>query len=200
MRGPGLVGYEPSAVRWSGDSQRVYFHWKQASDPLLKDMDTYVVNRDGSGLRRLSEQDAHAAPPEFGASSPDKRATIYVRDGDVFIDNGDTGRTRQITRRVMSNRILTLFATETQSPSPGGTIYLSSSSTPDTWSKCPIFDPPEPRRPRSPREPIARSSLRKRRRTCWKWSASVKRSTRKKRLDENGSTHANPSLSRPGSR
>lgn len=31
MRGPGLVGYEPSQARWSGDSGRIYFQWKQAS-------------------------------------------------------------------------------------------------------------------------------------------------------------------------
>ena len=32
MRGSGLVGYEPAQVRWSGDSQRIYFQWKQATD------------------------------------------------------------------------------------------------------------------------------------------------------------------------
>src|SRR5687768_3260780 len=33
MRGPGLVGNEPRAVHWSPDSQRIYFQWKQASEP-----------------------------------------------------------------------------------------------------------------------------------------------------------------------
>ena len=50
MRGPGLYGYEPAGVRWSGDSQHIYFQWKQASDPIDRPMDTYVVGRDGSGL------------------------------------------------------------------------------------------------------------------------------------------------------
>src|SRR5215471_18554793 len=30
MRGPRLVGYPPSGVYWSQDSQHVYFRWKQA--------------------------------------------------------------------------------------------------------------------------------------------------------------------------
>src|SRR5581483_2113070 len=30
MRGPGLVGYEPAQVRWSGDSRQIFFQWKQA--------------------------------------------------------------------------------------------------------------------------------------------------------------------------
>src|SRR5580693_50783 len=67
MRGPGLYGYEPTGVRWSGDSQRIYFQWKQASDPREKPVDTYVVNRDGSGLRKLSEDDAKLAPPASGS-------------------------------------------------------------------------------------------------------------------------------------
>jgi len=32
MRGSALVGFEPSQVRWSGDSERIYFQWKQAGD------------------------------------------------------------------------------------------------------------------------------------------------------------------------
>src|ERR1700724_3725567 len=45
MRGPGLYGYEPSQVRWSGDGDRIYFQWKQASDPRIQPPDTYVVGR-----------------------------------------------------------------------------------------------------------------------------------------------------------
>ena len=54
MRGPGLVGYEPAQVRWSGDSRQIYFQWKQPAQKEDEPMDTYVVNRDGSGLRKLS--------------------------------------------------------------------------------------------------------------------------------------------------
>ncbi|MDQ2946482.1 MAG: hypothetical protein M3Y27_11155, partial [Acidobacteriota bacterium] len=71
MRGPGLVGYEPAQVRWSGDGERVYFEWKQASEPESKDMDTYVVNRDGTGLRKLTEQEERQAPPPAGDTTAD---------------------------------------------------------------------------------------------------------------------------------
>ena len=66
MRGPRLVGYPPSGVYWSQDSQRVYFRWKQADEPRLKEMSLYVVNRDGSGLRRLTDEEAKQAPPANG--------------------------------------------------------------------------------------------------------------------------------------
>src|SRR3974377_2110350 len=77
MRGPELVGYEPSAPRWSGDSEKICFEWKQASDPILKPMDTYEVRRDGSGLRKLSEDEARLAPPASGDESKDKTRTVF---------------------------------------------------------------------------------------------------------------------------
>ncbi len=100
MRGPGLVGYEPSEVRWSGDSERIYFRWKQAADPLHAPMDTYVVNRDGSGLKKLSDQEAESAPPppDLGDTTLDHRSTVYARKGDVFVYDSGNGETRRITR------------------------------------------------------------------------------------------------------
>src|SRR5689334_12702192 len=72
MRGPRLVGYPPAGAYWSQDSQRVYFRWKQADEPRLKETSLYVVNRDGTGLRRLNDDEARQAPPANGELSKDK--------------------------------------------------------------------------------------------------------------------------------
>ncbi len=96
MRGPGLYGYEPNFVRWSPDGQKVYFQWKQASDPVLKPLDTYVVDRDGTGLRKLSEEEVRLAPPVNGSHTRDKKKLVYTFDGDLFLIDG--GTTRQLTK------------------------------------------------------------------------------------------------------
>jgi len=99
MRGPGLVGYEPAQVRWSHDSSRVYFQWKQAGDKLEAPPDTYVVNRDGNDLRKLTDREAKDAPPTFGAdTSADRRLTVYAREGDIFLYDNTSGKTTQITK------------------------------------------------------------------------------------------------------
>src|SRR6476646_3656510 len=85
MRGPRLVGYPPGGVYWSQDSQKVYFRWKQADEPRLKEMSLYVVNRDGSGLRRLTEEEARLAPPANGELSKDKTKTLFAEDGNIFL-------------------------------------------------------------------------------------------------------------------
>jgi dipeptidyl aminopeptidase/acylaminoacyl peptidase len=97
MRGPELVGYPPSDVRWSRDSRRVYFRWKQPQDVRWRQADLYVVNRDGSGLRKLSEEEARHASPDAGELSRDKKFTVFVEDGDIFLYDHDQGERRQLT-------------------------------------------------------------------------------------------------------
>ncbi len=100
MRGPRLVGYPPTGVYWSQDSQRVYFRWKQADELRLKEASLYVVNRDGSGLRRLTDDEAKQAPPANGELSKDKTMTVFTDEGDIFIYDHAKNARRQITRTV----------------------------------------------------------------------------------------------------
>ncbi len=54
--------------------------------------------RDGSGLRKLSDDEAKLAPPAAGDSTRDKKRTVYSRDGDIFLYDAADGTTRQITK------------------------------------------------------------------------------------------------------
>ena len=110
MRGPRLVGYAPANVYWSQDSQRVYFRWKQADEPRLKEPSLYIVNRDGTGLKRLTDEEARQAPPANGELSRDKTLTVFTEEGDVFIYDHAKGVRRQVTRttEVESNAHFTM--------------------------------------------------------------------------------------------
>jgi dipeptidyl aminopeptidase/acylaminoacyl peptidase len=98
MRGPALVGYEPAQVRWSFDNQRIYFHWKQPADKPEAPFDTYVVNRNGSELHKLTDREAALAPPVAGDTSKDRRLTVYAREGNLFVYDNTSGKTQQLTR------------------------------------------------------------------------------------------------------
>src|SRR5262252_2680653 len=100
MRGPDLVGYEPTRVYWSQDSQRVYFRWKRAGEARLKEPDLYVVNRDGGGLRKFTEDEAKQAPPLAGDLSKDKTMTVFAEEGDIFIYDHVKRERRQITSTI----------------------------------------------------------------------------------------------------
>src|SRR5688572_3366093 len=59
MRGPKLVGYPQTGLRWSGDSARLYFEWRRPADD---EASTWVVGRDGRDLRKLSDEERRSAP------------------------------------------------------------------------------------------------------------------------------------------
>ena len=89
MRGQGLAGWSPRAVRWSPDGKSVFFEWKQYGDAVEEDYDTYVVGRDGKGLRKLTDEEAKNAPPERGSVwARDRRRAVFTDDGDVFLWDG----------------------------------------------------------------------------------------------------------------
>ena len=98
MQGPHLVGYEPAQIRWSGDSSKIYFQWKKAADSVNAPMDTYVVGRDGSGLKKLSDEEARETPPAAVETNDDRTLSMYSESGDIVIIENATGKRRQVTK------------------------------------------------------------------------------------------------------
>lgn len=98
MRGPNLYGWEPTSVRWAGDNQRIFFQWKRWDDALEKDLDTYVVQRDGSGLKKLNEDEAKLAPPVTGDWNRSRTQRVYAQGGDLWVYDYATDQARRLTR------------------------------------------------------------------------------------------------------
>src|ERR1039458_5813941 len=98
MRGPELVGFEPTAVRWSHDSAHVYFQWKQYTDKDAAPMDTYTANSDGTAPSKLSDEELKQMPPAGGDTTHDKRLTVYSSSGDLYLFDNTTGKIQQLTK------------------------------------------------------------------------------------------------------
>ncbi len=95
MRGPELVGYPPSGLRWSGDSTELYFEWRR---PGEDEAATWVVGREGGAPRRLSDADRLTVPLVNGQWSADRRRVLGIDRGDVVIID-TVARTRlEVTR------------------------------------------------------------------------------------------------------
>ena len=95
MRGPSLVGYPPTGLRWSGDGTRLYFEW-QARDE--DETATWVVAADGSGLRRLSDEDRKLAPPVSGQWDRARRRVLAAARGDIALLDTVAGTRTELTR------------------------------------------------------------------------------------------------------
>ena len=98
MKGPQFAGYEPRDLRWAPDGQHLFFRWKQYSEPIEKDFDTYVVGRDGKGLRKLSDDEAKDAPPVRAFWSRDRKRAVSIDDGDVVLY--ENNRHRKLTNTI----------------------------------------------------------------------------------------------------
>jgi dipeptidyl aminopeptidase/acylaminoacyl peptidase len=95
MRGPALVGYPPTGLRWSGDGTRLFFEW-QARDE--DEVATWVVGADGTGLRRLSEDERLEAPPVSGTWDRAHRRVLGTWRGDIAVIDTVAARRTAITR------------------------------------------------------------------------------------------------------
>lgn len=96
MRGPGLVGQAPRNLRWSADGSQLGFQWAKPDGKDEPRYQSYIVNRDGTGLKlgSLPAEGPRTVPPppvvgEF---------TTYETGGDLFIKNRKTEEATQITK------------------------------------------------------------------------------------------------------
>src|SRR5262245_14926782 len=97
MRGPKLVGYPPTGLRWSGDSSRLYFEWRRPGDDEAA---TWVVARDAGEPKKLSDVDRRGAPPVNGAWDKAHRRVLFVDQGDIVLLDSVSGARRQVTRTI----------------------------------------------------------------------------------------------------
>ncbi|HEX3704101.1 MAG TPA: S9 family peptidase [Vicinamibacterales bacterium] len=95
MRGPKLVGYPQTGLRWSGDSARLYFEWRRPQD---EESATWVVGRDGHDLRQLTDDERRSAPPANGVWDEAHRRVLFVDEGDIALVDSMAGTRRTITR------------------------------------------------------------------------------------------------------
>ena len=95
MRGPDLVGYPPTGLRWSADSQKLFFEWRKPGETQAS---TFLVDRDGGNLRKLSDDEVKSTPAANGRWDKAHRRILFVDGGDVVLVDSGRGARRQITR------------------------------------------------------------------------------------------------------
>jgi dipeptidyl aminopeptidase/acylaminoacyl peptidase len=96
MRGPALVGYPPSGLRWSADSAELYFEWRR---PGEDEASTWSVRRDGGEPRKLGDDERLLVPPAAGGQWDEpRRRILFVEGGDVVLLDAATRIRQRITR------------------------------------------------------------------------------------------------------
>ncbi len=104
MRGPEIVGEDPVGVRWSDDSEWIYFRWRPAGEPWHEERDTWRVPAAGGEPERLDEETADSLAVLFAAGdlSRDRRWRVSAVRGDLWLVDRSTMEVRRLTETAAS--------------------------------------------------------------------------------------------------
>jgi dipeptidyl aminopeptidase/acylaminoacyl peptidase len=103
MRGPEVVGREPSNIRWTADGRWVYFDWLPPGSPWQAPLEPYRVRAErGAKPERMARAHMDTAGPllALGSRSPDRRHRAVAHDGDLYLVDVRAGRARRLTETV----------------------------------------------------------------------------------------------------
>lgn len=92
MRSPSWIGREPSGVRWSDNSKKIYFNWNpHGSQDTLYSITTTNLTPQLVGI------DEHKGLPGFDAHLNKKNTLkVYAKNGDIFLEDIKTGITTKL--------------------------------------------------------------------------------------------------------
>jgi len=110
MRGPELVGTEPSAVQWAVDGSRLYFRWKK---PAEKAAELYMLAKPDWAPRKITAEEMAKLPPAaaeggrlaggfggfggFGGGvrfDRERKRGLVVQGGEISLLDVATGKTK----------------------------------------------------------------------------------------------------------
>ncbi len=96
MSGTKLVGNAPTAVRFLPDSSKIVFSWQKPGEDRAS---TYIVNRDGTGLKPLSAEEARALPTSpTGRFDRARKRLLVAEGGNIVIHDAASGARRQLMK------------------------------------------------------------------------------------------------------
>ncbi|HET55461.1 MAG TPA: S9 family peptidase, partial [Ignavibacteria bacterium] len=94
MQDPKWTGEISSTIWWSEDGKQVYFKWNPGDAEAES---TYVVNRDGNGLRKLTLEERKNLIPKKGEYNKDRTKKVYLKESDIFLLDIPSMNIQQIT-------------------------------------------------------------------------------------------------------
>lgn len=92
---PSITGTSPSSPAWSPDSQQLAFLWNDSAMPRRE---IWRVEKDGNGLRRLTDESEGRSGVSQFVWTPSGDALIYVRGGEIWRVAASGGAGERLTK------------------------------------------------------------------------------------------------------
>ncbi|MCC6907640.1 MAG: S9 family peptidase [Phycisphaerales bacterium] len=95
MSDPDWIGNAPENEYWADDSQSIYYSRKR---PGSDERDLLQIDRTGSVLRTVSDEEMPFIDTRGGSYSSDYSWKVYTRGGNLFVKDFADGKVTQLTR------------------------------------------------------------------------------------------------------
>lgn len=96
MRDPKWMGTSPSRVSWSQDGQYLYFYWNP--DNAISDSIYYITLTNHKPVKASVLQKQQLLTPDSVTWNTARTAYAYAKDGDIFITDVKSGKTKRIVQ------------------------------------------------------------------------------------------------------
>lgn len=94
MQDPKWTGEVSSTIWWSEDGKQIYFKWNPGD---AKAESTYVANKDGTGLRKLTLEERKNLIPDQGVYNKAKTKKVYTKNNDIYLVDISSMEISQLT-------------------------------------------------------------------------------------------------------
>lgn len=98
MQGDRFTGISPDMLRWSSLGNTLYFRWSDSPDSLPS---LWALDEGSVRPRRVSTDEQREMLPQ-GSFNRNRSLFLYSKNGDIFLTEVKSGRTRQITSTAAS--------------------------------------------------------------------------------------------------
>lgn len=95
MSHPDWIGTPVESAAWNWDSQNLRYSQKRTGSPVR---DVFVMNRTGGTARKLESSELANLDTDAFVFDARQQQALFVRNGDVFLRNVNTGALLQVTR------------------------------------------------------------------------------------------------------
>ncbi len=94
MRDPKWIGTAPSGIHWDDDSKKIYFNW----NPQNEDRDAlYYITTNNTDPEKVTLDEKRAIVPQYGKWNKSHTKKVYVKNGDIFLEDIKSGKITQLT-------------------------------------------------------------------------------------------------------
>lgn len=107
MEGSDFSGTSPAAVRWDGDSSRLWFRWKRWGED---ETGTFEYTLASGELRRLDEDEAEMVPPSNAVWDLERRRALWVVRDSLICYETESGSARPLLEGVNGARPVLITA------------------------------------------------------------------------------------------